>query len=225
VIVYTDYFLDSVLRLIQTTRFTVELTVVGSREECLEAIETTPNIVGVLVIDHVVTEQTRKFYRSLLSKLEVIGFVSERCIVLSVLYRRKLTYGYIQENKTDYVTVYGLKYDILTEDNLKLDGLGPIFKDALGVIYRREPEHFKKSVQYLNNIKNNGLLEALLYMITEDPNPEMLDIYFVKYPELRNVYKLRKAPESFTEVSKIFENSIFSVFKDFLRNDVNEKIS
>lgn len=206
--------MEGLIQMVESTQLNISIYGCSTYSECLRLVESTPQLLGVLSIDYVVTNKTEKFYKNLIERLDIIAKSLERPLVLSVLYKSSRIVNYIKHINSEYISISILKYTNLNEEIIRLDGIVPIIVSTLGVYKVIEKKIFVSSVEDRELVARNELINALIYILSDNPNPEILNSHLKKYPELRKINSLRTHPENKKEIMALYKNTFLEIFCD-----------
>lgn len=215
-IIYTEYYMEGVIEVVESTRLDFNILAVGTRTECLAEIKTTPNLLGVVLIEHIATTKVASFYKDLMHTLDNIAYSLQRPLVLSLMYRSKHFLRFIQQVKTKYITISVVKFDRLNEEMIRLDGIVPVLVPTLGVFKTQPIKYFEVDATTQNVQNRNALIDALIYMLGYNLNDNILHQYFKRHPELRKMYSLKTSDEFQEECFKMYNHSLFGIFCEML---------
>lgn len=205
IVIFSDYYVHSLIDIVEESSLTVGLYCASDYAECLDLVQTVPNLLGVLVIDWKPTKRTLKFYKELFLACDHISACSERPLTLCMLYRVVKSSKYFMSLKTDNVFIYSLKITNLTDEILKLDGIGPIISESQGLFNTSESYAINPSRVEFDSDYFNTVMFALLdsgYEISYD----MLD----KHPLLRSIQDYRNGDLRENDLRKLLEHTLFS---------------
>jgi len=205
IVIFTDHFVHSLLDIVEESSLTVGLFCASDYSECIDLVQTVPNLLGVLVVDWKPTKKTFKFYKELFKVCDHISLCKEKPLTLSLLHRVKKSAKYFMNIKTKNMFIYTLKIGSLTDEILKLDGLGPILSESQGLFtitqtYAINPSKLEFDSDYFNTV-----VFALLDSEYEIPY-EMLE----KHPLLRSIQHYRNGDLSELDLKKYLEHTPFS---------------
>lgn len=215
-IVFTEYYMDGVIEVVESTHLSFNISAVGTRSECLTEVKTTPNLLGVVLIEHIATVKMASFYKDLMITLDNIAYSLQRPLVLSLMYRSKHLLHFVQQVKTNYLTISVVKFDKINEEMIRLDGIVPILVPVLGVFKTQPIKHFEIDATTQTMQNRDALIDALIYMLGENLSDEILRQYFKRHPELRKMYSLKTSDEFQEECFQIYSHSLFGIFCEML---------
>ena len=205
IVIFTDYFVHSVIDVIEESSLTVGLFCVSSYEECLHLVETLPNLLGVLVIDWKPTGRTIRFYRELLKKCEHISRCRETFMTVCILHRVAKSAKFFQAVRTRNIFIYALKLTHLTDESLKLDGIGPIISESQGLFHNAESYAINQSKIEFDSDYFNTVVFALLDSGYEIPY-DMME----RHPLLRSIQNHRNGDLKSEDLRSMLEHTPFS---------------
>jgi len=163
IVIFTDYYVHSLIDIVEESSLTVGLFCVSDYSECMDLVQTVPNLLGVLVVDWKPTVRTFKFY------------------------------------------IYALKIANLTDEILKLDGIGPILSESQGLFNVSESYAINPSKAEFDSDYFNTVVFALL-----DPNYEISYDMLEKHPLLRSIQNHRNGDLPDDALKKLLEHPPFS---------------
>ena len=205
VIIFTDYYVHSLLEIVEESSLTTGLFCVSDYTKCIQLVQTTPNLLGVLIIDWKPTKRTLQFYKELFQICDHIAFCREKPITLSILYRVKKSGNYFRRIKTKYLYLYVLRLKTLTDEIIKLDGLGPIFSESQGLFNVEESYSISPSRSEFDSDYFNTVVFALL-----DPEYVIEFEMIERHPLLRSIQNYRNNDLSAGDLRKLLEHTPFS---------------
>ena len=209
IVIFTDYFVHSLIDIVEESSLTVGLFCVSSYDECIQLIKTTPNLLGVLVVDWKPTKRTIRFYKNLLKTCDHISYCRESPMTLSILYKNAASAKVFQAVRTKNVFIYSLKLNHLTDEILKLDGIGPILSESQGLFNNTESYAINPSKIEFDSDYFNTVVFALLDAAYEIPYG-MIE----KHPLLRSIQNHRNGDLKDEDMKRILEHTPFShIFK------------
>lgn len=210
--VFTEFYMEGVIAVVENTKLTLSITAVSSTQECLEAAMTTPNLMGVLCIEHQATRGSERFYKELIKTLDRIALSSERVVALSVMHRGRLIPNFVYKVPSKALTISICKFDKLNEEMIRLDGLAPIVVATHGIFKTTSKKYFEHSVESQMVQGRDSLIESFIYMLSDNPSEEVLSQHFKKHPELKKAYSLKTSDEFEEECLEAFKDSAFEIF-------------
>jgi len=205
IVIFSDYYVHSLIDIVEESSLTVGLFCVSDYAECLELVKTTPNLLGVLVVDWKPTARTLKFYKNLFSICDHISECREIPLTLCILYRIQKSAKSFMTVKTKNLCIYTLKITNLTDEILKLDGLGPIMSESQGLFNTKESYAINPSRIEFDSDYFNTVVFALLDS-NYDISYDMLD----KHPLLRSIQNHRNGDLPENDLKKLLEHTPFS---------------
>ena len=204
IVIFSDHFVHSLVDIVEESSLTVGLFCVSDYSDCVELVQTLPNLIGVLIVDWKPTKRTMKFYQELLDVCDHISLCREVPLTVSILHRVAKSARYIQKYKTRNIYLYTLKLSHVTDTILKLDGLGPILSESQGLFHQKPSYAINPSKTEFDSDYFNTVIFALMddeYEISY----EMLD----RHPLLRSIQNKRNGDLSDVDLRKLLEHTPF----------------
>jgi len=205
IVIFSDYYVHSLIDIIEESSLTVGLFCVSDYSECIGLVQTVPNLLGVLVVDWKPTMRTFRFYKELLSVCDHISACREKPLTLSILHKVQKSSKAFMGVRTQHIYMYALKITNLTDEILKLDGIGPILSESQGLFNEPESYAINPSKMEFDSDYFNTVMFALLdsgYEISYD----MLE----KHPLLRSIQNHRNGDLPDDALKKLLEHTPFS---------------
>lgn len=201
----TDYFITSMTDIIEELSLTVGLICVSDYADCIETVKTTPNLLGVVVIDWKPKKTIGKFYAELMRILDLISLSSEKNLTLSVIHRLQKSSLIFNSYKTDNIYLYQCHVATVTDEIIKLDGISPIIGESQGLFDVEESFSVNPSrVEFDHNYFN-----TVMFALTDknhDISFEMLE----KHQLLRDIQNFRNGDMGLQDLKDLVKNTPFN---------------
>ena len=223
IIIYTNYFIDGVMDILESVSMTVAFRITNSYSEFKRLIMEAPNILGGLCIEYRPTKASIKFYKDIVRVIDRIANSQERSISLSILYRDSSIEKIIDKTTSTAITIHMYKYGVMTDDLIRLEGIAPILVYSTGVFRKSATREFELSAASKDLIQRDSMIQAILCLMDETPNLDLLNVYFLKHPDLRKVYALKKNDDYWEELQIKYERQTMLVFCEVLRSERDNK--
>jgi len=223
IIIYTDYFIDGVMAILELVSMTVAFHITDSYSEFKRLVIETPNILGGLCIEYRPSKASIKFYKDIVRVIDRIANSQERSISLSIMYRGSSIPKIIAKTTSTAVTIHMYKYNIMTDAIIKLEGIAPILVYSTGVFHKLVTREFELSAASKDLIQRDSMIQAILCLMDETPNLDLLNVYFLKHPDLRKVYALKKNDDYWEELQIKYALQTMLVFCEVLRSERDNK--
>lgn len=204
IVLFTDYFMHSVIDIVEESSLTVGLYATSDYAECIDWVQKTPNLLGVAVIDWRPTKKILQFYRELFRTCDHISECLERPLTVSILYRVRKSKPRINRTRTSNIFMYELHCTTVTDEILKLDLISPIISESQGLFHVNDNFHINPSRAEFDSDYFNTVVFALLddaYTIPYD----MMNRHHL----LRSIQKCRNGELPRSELHAMLKNTPF----------------
>ena len=224
IVVFNPHFLDGLIDMIEDVSLTTAIHSVPTHNEALEKLTILPNLLGLLSIDHQPTNKSMNFYKKAVDILDIIGEAQQRSLTLSVLHRHKAVLRMISHTSSKTVDIHAHKYRSLTEEQIRLDGIVPIFVNHFGIFKKEKVEHFAVDSSKITDEQKSSFINAFVYIAAAEPDEVIVASLCKRHPELRYVYSLTKNDDYYEVCKKRYKDSIYMYFCDLIRRLRDEKV-
>ena len=205
IVVFSDHFMHSLIDIVEESSLTTGLFCVSNYVECLELVETIPNLLGVLIIDWKPTMRTMRFYKDLFKRCDHIAECRDSPLTISILYRVTKSHQVFSKIRTNHLYVYAMKLKNLTDECLKLDGLGPIFGESQGLFHVESSFAINPSKIEFDSDYFNTVVFSLL-----DDEYEIPYVMQDKHPLLRSIQNYRNGDLKEEDLRGLLEHTPFA---------------
>ena len=205
IVIFSDYYVHSLIDIVEESSLTVGLFCASDYAECLGLVQTVPNLLGVLVVDWKPTKNTLKFYKELFKLCDHISLCREKPMTMSIVHRVQKSFKYLMGIKTKNIFIYALKITNLTDEILKLDGIGPILSESQGLFNRKESYAINQSKPEFDSDYFNTVVFALL-----DDGYEISYDMIERHPLLRSIQNYRNGELKADDIKKLLQHTPFS---------------
>lgn len=133
IIIYTKYYLQAVEEILNNHDLNIQILSFPSYKTVYEKVKTTPNLRGVIFLEHRTGFRSAKAYKSIITALDEIAEASKQPMCVSIISNTDAPKKIISKMNTSCLTIYNTKFSMMHTDTLKFEGLATIIANTIGV--------------------------------------------------------------------------------------------
>lgn len=217
IIIYTKFYSEAVIQVIETYDLNVQLMCFSTYDQILQYVETTPNIRGIIFLEHKPGKGTFKAYNTILTTADEIAESSGQPLCVSIISNNDMPKKFLSQIKTEYIDVLFTKFLMFNTDLLRFEGIAAVIMKTIGVANETilmELEHDEDSMHLGNKNSKVDFLTQCLEITTVDKKE--LDNFVdatERFPELEKLISLRSHGDLDQSVTSNSQ-SLFKVFAE-----------
>ena len=215
IIIYTKYFSEAVIEVIDQYDLNIQIMCFSSYDEVLKAVETTPNLRGVIFLEHKPKRSTFKAYKKILETADEIAESSRQPFCISIISNTDLPRRFLSQIDTKHLEILFTKFLMFNTDLLRYEGIAAVITHTIGVANETILLELEREDEGIRSGASAGNVEFLRYCMqiaTVDLNElDQFRDLTARYPSLDKLLYLRTHSD-YDEQTLEESKNLFKVF-------------
>lgn len=220
IIVYTKFYSEAVMQTIEENSLNIQIMCFSSYDDVLRHLTITPNVRGLIFLEHNVRQGAFPAYSKLLTIADEIASATKQPFCVSIISHNELPRKFIPRIITNNIDILFYSFSQMSMDVFKYEGLSTVISRTLGTL--------NNSILLTLDSKDIGVqttdpklefLTCCLNLVTIDLNRiNELNPMIEKYPRLQQLVDLRTKTTS----DELYEKAT-GVFKVFCKYAIDNR--
>lgn len=133
IIVYTKYYLQAVIEVLDTYDLSVQIICVPSYDLVHKYVKSTPNLRGVIFLEHRTGFSSGRAYKAILKTLDEIAEASRQPMCVSIISNTEAPRKIVGKVPTNNLTIYFTKFTMMHSDTFRFEGLATVIANTIGI--------------------------------------------------------------------------------------------
>lgn len=215
IIIYTKYYSEAVIQIIDTYDLSIQIMCFSSYEKVLHYTRITPNLRGIIFLEHKPRRTSYKAYKLILQTADEIAEASKQPFCVSIISDTDLPRKFLSNIPTSNLEILFMKFLMFNTDLLRFEGIAAVIVNTIGVANETILLELEREDGAIRSGTNNNKTDFLTYclQITTMPKEDLdsLQDAVARFPELEKLMSLRHHGDLDESVLSSSEN-LFKVF-------------
>lgn len=215
IIIYTKYFSEAVIQVIDTYDLSVQIMCFSSYDKTLHYTRITPNLRGVIFLEHKPNRSAFKAYKEILTAADEIAGSSHQPFCVSIISNTDIPRKFISQITTSNLEIVFTKFLMFNTDLLRFEGIASVIVNTIGVANENILLEIEQAEGASRAGVGNNKTDFLTYclQITTLPLEELSSLRDAtnRFPELEKLWSLRHHSDLDESVLSKSDN-LFKVF-------------
>lgn len=215
IIIYTKFYSEAVIQIIDTYDLNVQIMCFSSYEKVLHYTRITPNLRGIIFLEHKPKRATYKAYQTIIETADEIAEASKQPFCVSIISDTDLPRKFLNNILTNNLEVLFTKFLMFNTDLLRFEGIAAVIVNTIGVANESILLELEREDGAIRSGANNNKIDFLTYclQITTMPKDQLdtLRDAVTRFPELEKLMNLRQHSDS-DEIVLADSENLFKVF-------------
>lgn len=215
IIIYTKYYSEAVIQIIDTYDLSIQIMCFSSYEKVLHYTRITPNLRGVIFLEHKPKRTTYKAYKTIIETADEIAEASKQPFCVSIISDTDIPRKFLDSIPTSNLEVLFTKFLMFNTDLLRFEGISAVIVNTIGVANETILLELEREDGAIRSGANNNKIDFITHclQITTMPKDELstMSDAVTRFPELEKLVSLRNHSDLDESVLASSEN-LFKVF-------------
>lgn len=215
IIIYTQYFSEAVIEVLDKYDLSIQVICFSSYDQVLEYTKKTPNLRGIIFLEHKPRRSSFKAYQRILQVADEVAGATRQPFCVSILSNTDLPLRFLTKISTRNLHILFTKFVMFNTDLLRFEGLAAVIANTIGVANETILLQLQKEEEVLHASTSRNKIDFLRYclQITTCKKEELEELKEVaeRFPELEKLIHLRKFNDKDEEILESSEN-LFNIF-------------
>lgn len=223
IIIYTKYFSEAVIEVLDRYDLNIQVMCFSSYDKVYEHLIKTPNLRGLIFLEHKPPNRTFKAYKKILEVADEIAESSKQPFCVSIISNTDKPRKFLSQISTNYLDIFFTKFVMFNTDLLRFEGLAQVIVSTIGVANETILLELEKEEISIRSTPSSSKLEFMRYclQITTVDKSELtnFDEAVSRFPELEKLIYVRTSDDKDEE----FLQSTKSIFNLFVQQCITRR--
>lgn len=215
IIIYTKYFSEAVIEVLDKYDLNIQIMCFSSYDKVLEYTRITPNLRGIIFLEHKTKSSSHRAYKEILTTADEIAGASKQPFCVSIIANTDTPRKFLNKIATSNLEILFTKFLMFNTDLLRFEGIASVIVNTIGVANESILLELEKEDGVIRSGGSSSKMDFLRYCLQIATLPQKdldsLTDAAKRFPELEKLLQLRY---SSSNDEHILENStnLFKVF-------------